>query len=335
MSSGSALARPFIAGYPARAMRLEDVADVLALLDRDALRWTGEPYFPAADYAQELQEPGFDIARDTAILLDGTGRPAGIAEVHAAAPFTRAVCWVRVDPDHEGQGLGSALTQWAVQRAAERAACAPPGVRAVAICETVGTNQAAAALLAGHGFRHARTFNRMRIALDAAPQAPAWPAGIRVRTMIAGEDGLALYTAYHDAFRDHWDHVEAPPEEGLAAWQHALFENPAFDPSLVFLAEAAGPGEIAGFAICLPAERPGGSGFVLELGVRRAWRRQGLARALLRHAFSEFHRRGYGGAALNVDADSLTGATRIYESAGMALHYRNEFWEIELRPATA
>ena len=45
--------------------------------------------------------------------------------------------------------------------------------------------------------------------------------------------------------------------------------------------------------------------------------RRGLAEALLRHTFSEFARRGLKRVALNVDAESPTGAFRVYERAGM------------------
>jgi ribosomal protein S18 acetylase RimI-like enzyme len=39
--------------------------------------------------------------------------------------------------------------------------------------------------------------------------------------------------------------------------------------------------------------------------------------ALLRHAATEFHRRGLKRMALGVDSDSPTGATRLYERAGL------------------
>ena len=53
------------------------------------------------------------------------------------------------------------------------------------------------------------------------------------------------------------------------------------------------------------------------LGVRREWRKKGLELALLHHAFGEFYQRGIPRAILVVDAGSLTGATRLYERAGM------------------
>jgi ribosomal protein S18 acetylase RimI-like enzyme len=51
--------------------------------------------------------------------------------------------------------------------------------------------------------------------------------------------------------------------------------------------------------------------------VRRPWRRRGIALALLHHAFRELAARGKPRAGLGVDSESLTGATRLYERAGM------------------
>jgi GNAT superfamily N-acetyltransferase len=58
-------------------------------------------------------------------------------------------------------------------------------------------------------------------------------------------------------------------------------------------------------------------GWVNVLGVRRPWRKRGLGLALLQHSFGEFYSRGKHRAGLGVDASSLTGATRLYEKAGM------------------
>jgi mycothiol synthase len=70
------------------------------------------------------------------------------------------------------------------------------------------------------------------------------------------------------------------------------------------------------------------------LGVRRPWRRRGVALALLQHSFGEFYRRGLRKAGLGVDASSLTGATRLYRKAGMRSDpaYQYDLYEKELRP---
>ena len=77
------------------------------------------------------------------------------------------------------------------------------------------------------------------------------------------------------------------------------------------------------------------SGWVGILGVLREWRRRGIGRALLLHAFHEFKRRGLPRAGLGVDAESLTGANRLYESAGMHVVRQLDFFEKQLAPAAA
>lgn len=75
-------------------------------------------------------------------------------------------------------------------------------------------------------------------------------------------------------------------------------------------------------------------GWVSTLGVRRPWRRRGLGLALLQHSFNELHRRGLRKIGLGVDAQSLTGATLLYEKAGMHpdLSRQIDLYEKELRP---
>jgi mycothiol synthase len=85
------------------------------------------------------------------------------------------------------------------------------------------------------------------------------------------------------------------------------------DQSLWFLVWAND--KIAGLAHGEAGRR--GGGLVNWLGVRKQWRSQGLGRALLLHLFRELRRRGAARAGLGVDAENPTGATRLYESAGM------------------
>jgi hypothetical protein len=56
--------------------------------------------------------------------------------------------------------------------------------------------------------------------------------------------------------------------------------------------------------------------------------------ALLRHSFRALFLRGKRGCDLLVDAESLTGATRLYDRVGMSAHPRFAIWEKELHPAS-
>jgi mycothiol synthase len=74
--------------------------------------------------------------------------------------------------------------------------------------------------------------------------------------------------------------------------------------------------EIAGVTLC---KTLAGEGWVNVVGVRRPWRKRGLGLALLRHALAEYQRRGVDKVALSVDAESITGAPRLYGRAGMSV----------------
>jgi GNAT superfamily N-acetyltransferase len=68
-------------------------------------------------------------------------------------------------------------------------------------------------------------------------------------------------------------------------------------------------------------------GWIRQLGVRRPWRKKGIGLAILHHIFGKFYARGVTRVGLGVDAQSLTGATRLYERAGM--HVKNHFARFE------
>lgn len=116
-------------------------------------------------------------------------------------------------------------------------------------------------------------------------------------------------------------------------WLHEEVEGEGsgFDPGLWFLATDGD--EVAGVLIGREATpEAADTGEVSELGVRRGWRGRGVGLALLLTVFHELRGRGVRAAQLRVDAESLTGATRLYERAGTRLVQRSEHWEKELGP---
>ena len=165
-------------------------------------------------------------------------------------------------------------------------------------------------ILRERGYADVRLSYRMLLDLDEPTAEPEWPDGIAVRTFEPGDE-RTFYDVQQEAFMDTWEPIEETYEE----WAHWLLEPTALVPDQWFLAHA--DGEPAGVAICHPHKTRPELGWVRVLAVRRPWRRQGLGRALLLHAFSEFRRRGLVGAGLGVDSTSETGANRLYESVGM------------------
>lgn len=323
------------AGYTARPATLADVPAAVAMFNASSQALLGIDQHTVADTERDWQSPEFHLATDTCLLLAPDGTVAGFGNLWDAAPHVLPEQWGRVHPAHTGRGLGTYLMAWAEARAGQAVAQAAAGTR-VALTDWVNSRDTAAhALLADWGHTHVRTNWRMVIDFtDAAPPpAPVWPAGVSVRSFVLGQDDEATVHTVRACFEDHWGYVARPFDEDLESWRHNWQTNPSFDPSLWSLAVAGD--EIIGtsFARLEMPEDPGLS-WIFSVGVRRAWRRQGLAHALLLDSFNRLYARGRRRVGLGVDATSLTGATRLYEKAGMRVdpNFCYQVWEKELRP---
>ena len=218
-----------------------------------------------------------------------------------------------VHPEWRRRGIGRRLMQRAHQRAQERLGeVVSETVYFDAHCESVEAGRVA--LFEGFGMRPVRYFWDMSYALLEDIPEPQFPPGITVRTWVRGQDDEATLAAFNEAFADHWDFIPVPLDE----WLHWA-NLPRFRPELNLLAVAGE--KIAGLCLCDINEehiaRIGRQeGWVDILGVRRPYRRQGLGRALLLAGLHVLREAGMESAMLGVDAESLTGATRLYESVG-------------------
>jgi GNAT superfamily N-acetyltransferase len=67
-------------------------------------------------------------------------------------------------------------------------------------------------------------------------------------------------------------------------------------------------------------------GWLSSVFTRRAWRRRGLARALIGRSLALHRERGMTTAALGVDAENPSGALGLYEGMGFAVNYRSIAW---------
>ena len=160
------------------------------------------------------------------------------------------------------------------------------------------------------GFSLVRHSYRMEIELDGSEPEPRWPDGIDVRGFRDGDE-RTVYEAHMETFEDSWEHTRQPFDE----WLYWSVQRTGFDPDLWRLAMAGD--ELAGIALCRRPPQAPQTGWVSILGVRRPWRRRGLGTALLRESFRALGAAGCSRVVLGVDASSLTGAHRLYESVGM------------------
>ena len=320
-----------VARYRMRAATVDDIPR-LATLDaahcRDAV---GKALRTESEIRTEWKAPFFHPETDSQVFVDVEGNLVAWCEVYDAAPHVRIASRLRLDPELEDPTIAKRLIDWSRERAFQSVSKAPENARVILTQAVVGAIPEQIARLEESGFTYTRSFLRMQIEMTEAPPEPVWPEGISVRPLNPGIDDRAAVTASREVFRDHWGHVETPFEEDLAEWQQWIHEDDDFDTDLWFLAMDGD--EVAGFCQCYPtAGDCPKTAQVDELGVRRPWRGRGLAIALLLHAFGALYRRGKPIVNLGVDAQSLTGATRLYERAGMHLAWETRVHELELRP---
>ena len=306
-------------GYAVRAPTTDDfraVADLVLACDVASF---GEPDYTEQELFADWQD--LDLKTDAWLVVGPGGDLAGYAAVEQREPgiiFAEGY----VHPSHAGRGVGTSLIRLTEARARERAGRVPPGSR-ITLDNTInGEEGTARRLLERAGYVAIRHFWRMAIDLEEAPPEPSLPEGLSIRPSVPGEDERAIFEALDEALRDHWEYLHTTFEN----WERRR-KRMGFDPGLWLL--AVDDGAVAGAAVC--EERPE-AGWVGELAVRRPWRRRGLGLALLRRAFVEFYRRGRRKVALAVDSQSLTGATRLYERAGMRVERLYSVYRKELRP---
>lgn len=318
------------APYSAHAGRPEDLEEIWRLLVAVSLAEAGTPGFGFDEVENWLT--GFPIVIDEDVLAirEEAGTLVGLEIFHMRDPFVRPIGIGGVHPDHVGRGLGTALVDWAVNRAAAQVPKAPPDAGVTFVIHIAAGHGPSETLMRDNGFHLTRYFIDMEIEFADGPAVAEIPDGVTIREFEPSSDIPELADAIRDSFRDHYGFVETPQQRQIDQLNHWA-SAPSHDPALWWVAEAGG--EIVGFNLCEGAsEGDENVGYVATLGVLRAHRRRGLGRALLLTAFKAFHDRGKRGAALGVDADSLTGATRLYESVGMLPGARYSTWEIEIRP---
>ena len=182
------------------------------------------------------------------------------------------------------------------------------------------------ALIGDRGYRTIRASWTMEIEFAVeAPREPVLPAGIEIRPYRHPEDEQRVYEGMQEAFADHWEFHPTKIED----WREFNVKTRNFEPELWLVAWDGD--EVAGASLNYP-ERFGdpGYGWIGTLGVRRPWRRRGVGEALLRRSFAALHARGLRKVRLGVDAENLSGATRLYERVGMHVLRRSNIWERSL-----
>jgi ribosomal protein S18 acetylase RimI-like enzyme len=311
-----------------RESRDDDVEAMLAITQRAHRAVTGEAHPMTLERLTGMRSaPGRDPARDTRVVeLDG--RVVGYGSAFAQEPYSEIFTITVADPEVDDEsflGAHTLLVDAGQELGLRRTADLPRDpARVLAVSSTSGDARLAAAY-ASLGFTIDRRGLEMTIDLAGRDlPAPVWPDGMDARAVEVPGDLDDVSDVLSEAFRDHQGDLPFTPE-----FVRYVFEDDAGTrPEVSAIAfDVDGP---VGTIVCRDRVD---HGYVWVLAVLRRGRRRGLADALLKHAFREYAARGTTVVRLDVEESSLTGATRVYERAGMSVHSVHDTWTRPLHPA--
>jgi ribosomal protein S18 acetylase RimI-like enzyme len=302
-------------GFRMRSATLDDIPAVVAVGRACNLAEIGEIDVFENWVHDEWVRPRFDPATDAWVVTEPGGAVVAATYTWDEEPHVLFDSAGWVHPGYRGRGIGTALVHVVEERAVRDLAKVPagPAPRVLQSYDADATGafdpdaSGARGLLEGLGYSPEREYLHMQIEVSEGFDPGATPAGIEIRPRVEADD-RAIVAVMADAFDDPWDYEEARREFDVSE---------THDPTLwlVALEHDEAVGALFGYI----AE---GRGQISALGVRAAWRRRGIAQAMLRSGFVMFRDRGVADVRLNVDRDNATGATRLYERAGMHLRRR-------------
>jgi ribosomal protein S18 acetylase RimI-like enzyme len=259
-------------------------------------------------------EPRFDLASDSRLVeIDGRlvawGRiwhqPSGQRE-------QRAYVLGGVAPEQRGRGIGTALLQWQIDRAAELLRSAEDGLPRFVWAQAYDFQQEVRRLLVRHAMHAARYQDELLRNLADLPSLRPVP-GLSIVPWDAARSEDAR-RAENDAFSDHWG--STPRDE--VAWQHDT-TRAGSRLDLSFLA-MANDGVVG---VCRNGHFPDDEavtgrrdGWIMNLSVVRSHRKRGIASALVAASLDAFERAGFTHSCLGVDSENASGAYQLYERLG-------------------
>ena len=287
----------------------------------------------ADDELARWQEPRFDLEQSSLGIFGRDGDLAAFAILWATAeaPVHRWLSW-GVNPAYHAHGLSERLFGWVDDQMPHVLSRCPAHARVSIRAGTVAGYKFGEDALSAAGYQPIRAFYDMRIEMTQKPKATDLPAGFVIKPYVHAADLPTLVQVVRDSFEDHFGHVERSFEHDLEEFRHWIDNLRTFDPALVQMAYDAATGEIAGCLLGLTEEpHHADIGYIDVVGVRREFRRRGLASALLRRSFAQYWDRGKRVVNLGVDADSLTNAVALYERVGMRVHQEYPLYDKLIR----
>lgn len=235
-------------------------------------------------------------------------------------------CVVYVLPEWREKGLGEVVFQQSEKRLKEIAKTHSENHPKLFEAGAYDTEQYWLALYKKFGYEPVRHFQEMeRPNLDDIPQF-SLPDSLEIRPVLP-EQYRTVWESDNEAFRDHWGFT-TPMEVDYSDW---LSDKETFQPERWQVAWDKRTGEVAGQVRAYINAKWNEKydcqqGYIDVVSVRKPWRRQGVARALLTRSLAQLKAAGMTSAELDADSDNSTGATHLYTDCGFQVIKRSTLY---------
>lgn len=229
-------------------------------------------------------------------------------------------------PEARRQGVGTAMLRWMESRLREIAGGHPPELQKFFLSGGVppaaeGTH----ALFIKEGYSVFRNYHSLLRPNLENIEASALPSGLEVRPADPAHF-RAIWKNIIDSSRDEW-----PPYDLTETDYQAWLSNPNFQPDLWQVAwdieQDVPVGHVLTYIDHAENEKYGRKrGYTEGIGVDPAWRRRGVARALISLSLQVQKQAGMTESALAADAGSANDAARLYQSCGFKIQMTDIFY---------
>jgi GNAT superfamily N-acetyltransferase len=227
-------------------------------------------------------------------------------------------------PEWRRKGIGRAMLLWMEDHLAGSANAAPGSERYFQVNVTQ-FQEGAAVMLERSGYQPRRYFYEMvRPSLEEIIVHPL-PDGLEIRP-VESSHYEAIWKSVDDTSKDEWGY-NAPTDEDYQEW----LASTHFQPQLWQVAWDVATDQIVGHVLTFIDEDENEQtnrkrGYTEGIGVDAAWRRRGVARALISRSLQAQKAAGMRESALVADSDSTSNVIQLYESCGFQITKRDTIY---------
>lgn len=306
------------------------VAELLAASER--VDSTSEHY-DAADLAEEFDDEALDLAMDSVAVLDGQQLVGmGVARIRGLVGDVHVVeLWGTVRPSHRGEGIGRGILARQLHRAAALHVERHPDMSGRIVVRPYDHCPDHVQLVKAAGLTPLRHWFDMEHDLaDPLPDVPPLAADLTAAPYDAARDE-ELRLVHNEAFAASFGAVEQDGE----SWAQWFTGSRAFRPDLsrVVLHDGRLVAFLLSYFYEADAVADGRTeGWIGQVGTLPAFRRRGIATALISEALRAYQAAGFSRAALDVDGESDIGGLAIYSRLGFRVARKRTSFVRHLSP---